>query len=95
MLRVATMSKKGTVVYIVMTTIDFLAALTCLLVGLIFVRPIDSPAPFAIPLIIVGAVLSFIMVFLIMLTSLSSNYVEKKMTEEEKERIRQKYHFHD
>lgn len=89
------MSKKGTIFYIIVTTLDVLVALSFLIVGLIFVRPVDNPSPFAIPFIIIGAICSFIMVFLIMLTSLSSNYVEKKMTEEEKERIRKKYHFKD
>lgn len=95
MLRIATMGKKATLTYILLLTLDFLVALGFMITGLIFLIPEQDPPKFAIPFTIVGAVLLFVMVVAIMLTTLSSNYVEKKMTEEEKQAIREKYHFKD
>ena len=95
MLRVATMSKKTAVAFIIVMVLDFFAALTMMYVGLLYLRPDVTPPDFAIPLTIAGSVLLFVDAILIMLSSLSSNYVEKKMTPEEKEAIKQKYHFKD
>lgn len=78
MIRIANMSKKSAGWYIFFLSINFLVAISLLLVGLIFIEADTAPS-WALPLIILGAILVFTTTFTIMLATISSNYVEKRI----------------
>lgn len=82
MVRIANMSKRSAAWFILCLSINFLIAISLLLIGLIFVEA-DTQPSWALPLIIVGAVLVFLTTFNIMLATISSNYVEKRIKNKE------------
>jgi len=79
MLRIANMSRKESLIYLILLTFFFVGDLILLVVGLIF-HSFSDPSldpPWAIPMIITALVLIFCCLFTIMLSSLSSNYVKR------------------
>ncbi len=85
MLRVANMGKKAALVWCILLTLDFFASLFCLLFGILLIKPDGTGPEYAIPLTIVGAVLLFICTFMIMLTTVSSNYIKAKNKNEDED----------
>lgn len=78
MIRIAKMSKKEAAIYLMCMTIFFLTSLCLLITGMIFFGA-KPKRDGAISLLIIGGVLMFLTLFGIMLTTISSNYVEKRL----------------
>jgi|WetSurMetagenome_2_1015567.scaffolds.fasta_scaffold346956_1 uncharacterized membrane protein len=74
---IAGMSQKASIVYCWLLTFFFLIGLGSILTGLFFLNPDGDQPAFAIPIIIVGSVVSFIVVATIACTTIASNYVRR------------------
>lgn len=73
---IARMSKKASAIYMSVLSVVFLGSVAMLLVGVLL---LDNPDPSAIalPLTLSGALIIALDIFLVCLTSISSNYVRK------------------
>lgn len=78
MIRIAKMSKKEAAIYLLCITLFFLTSLCLLITGMIFFGA-EPKRDGAVNLLIIGGVLMFLTLFGIMLTTISSNYVEKRL----------------
>lgn len=85
LIALATMSRKVAAIYCVILSIVFFASASILLSGLILLEP-SGVSSLSLTLTIVGAVLLFLVTFTLMLTTVSSNYVEKHLKEEAEQR---------
>lgn len=83
MIKIANMSKKAALGYIINLTLQFFAAISLLLTGLIFIEA-DPVPDWALPLIIIGSIFVFTTTFTIMLATISSNYVERRLKKNSK-----------
>ena len=78
MSRVANMSKKESVIFIVSLTTTFIIFLSMLIAGLILIVPHKPITSLSIVLVSVGGGLLFVTIFFLALAALSSNYMKRK-----------------
>jgi FtsH-binding integral membrane protein len=83
MFAIAGMSKKASAIYLAILTFFFLAALGFLLFGIILVDQPNGPS-YGIPLTITGAILMFLVVATIAISTIASNYVRKNADKDPK-----------
>ena len=78
MFAIANMSKKATIVYLSILTLLFSGAIACVLYGILYITNGESEHPsYIIYLLIAGFILFFIVLCMIAITTIASNYVKK------------------
>ena len=78
MFAIARMSKKASLIYLILLSSLFLASLILLLAGLIQIDPVNNVyTESSIPLVVCCGISLFVSVFGVALTTIASNYVRK------------------
>ena len=77
MFAVARMSKRASLIYIIVVSLFFAVSTIGFIAGLIYIDPEGETPVFGIPLLIISAVCLFLCVAAVALTAIASNYVRK------------------
>ena len=77
MFAVARMSKKASLIYIIIVSLIFVISTCGFIAGLIYIDPEGETPVFGIPILISSAICLFLCVAAVALTAIASNYVRK------------------
>lgn len=84
MFAIAKMSKKASLIYLIILVTCFLISLTFVTIPLIILTNGQSTyPPFTIPMLVVGSVMAVLIILSLAITSISSNYVKKQQNRDE------------
>ena len=76
LLKIASMSKRASVVYCIVLTLIFLVGIAVFLTGILFVIPGEVLPDFAIACLTIGSLMIIAVLAVVALTSVASNYIE-------------------
>ncbi len=86
LLKIASLSKRASIVYCVTLTLVFLCGIALFLTGIVFVKPDAIIPDFAIVCLAIGSLLIIAVLATVALTAVASNYIEVEgQSEKEKE----------
>ena len=85
LLKVANISKRGTIVYCVTITILFFIAAGMFLTGVLYLYPNSNTIAAAVPLTISGGIILFLLLVSVLMMTFASNYAKKIQTQDSNE----------